>query len=219
MTAPPADRQLLRLGVLISGGGSTLMNLHATIQARRLRGARIDTVVSSRARVAGVSRAQEAGLPVTIIRPIDYPSNQAFSAALAEHLRATGVDLVVMAGFLVFWDFPPDFAGRIINIHPALLPRFGGQGMHGHHVHEAVIAAGVPETGCTVHLVDHEYDHGPILAQTRVACRPDDTPESLAERVQEAERDLYPRVIQRVADHGLAWLTATAQGSRQAPQL
>jgi phosphoribosylglycinamide formyltransferase 1 len=195
------------------------MHLHAAIQSDRLRDARIDSVVSSRARVAGVKRAHEAGLPVTIIRPIDYPSNQAFSATLAEHLRAVGVDLVVMAGFLVFWDFPPDFNGRIINIHPALLPRFGGQGMHGHHVHEAVIAAGVPETGCTVHLVDHEYDHGPVLAQTRVARRPDDTPESLAERVQQAERDLYPRVIQQVADHGLAWLTTTAQRSRQTSEL
>jgi folate-dependent phosphoribosylglycinamide formyltransferase PurN len=101
---------------------------------------------------------------------------------------------------------PPRYAGRVLNIHPALLPRFGGRGFWGHHVHEAVLAAGVTESGCTVHLVDTEYDHGPIVAQRRVPVLPGDTPDTLAERVGVAERELYPHVIQQVANQGLEWL-------------
>jgi phosphoribosylglycinamide formyltransferase-1 len=105
-----------------------------------------------------------------------------------------------------FWRLPPRYEGRVLNIHPALLPKFGGRGMHGGHVHAAVLAAGDRESGCTVHLVDLEYDHGSIVAQRRVPVLPGDTVDTLAERVQAAERELYPEIVQAVADRGLEWL-------------
>ena len=114
--------------------------------------------------------------------------------------------LVLMAGFMRYWRLPPRWQGRVLNIHPALLPRFGGRGMYGGHVHAAVLAAGERESGCTVHLVDLEYDHGPIVAQRRVPVLPGDTPDTLADRVQAAERELYPEVVQAVVERGLEWL-------------
>ncbi len=190
----------LRIGVLLSGGGTTLANLIDRIGDGRLRGVRITCVISSRAAVRGVEIARQAGLPTTILRLRDFADPAAFSEAIAERLRAAEVELVVMAGFLCHWKLPVDFAGRTINVHPALLPHYGGRGMYGHHVHAAVLAAGERESGCTVHFVDDEYDHGPTIAQRRVAVQPNDTPESLAERVMAQERELYPEVIQQFAD-------------------
>ncbi len=196
----------LRLGVLISGGGTTLENLVVRIADGRLHGVTIAQVVSSRGGVRGVEIARRAGLPLEIIRPRDFPDIDAFSRALGGAVDRARVDLVVMAGFLCLWRIPAHLQGRVLNIHPALLPKFGGKGMYGRHVHEAVLAAGVQESGCTVHLADDQYDHGPILAQRRVPVRPDDDPETLAERVGRAERELYPEIIQRVADRGFWWL-------------
>ena len=197
---------MLRLGVLVSGAGATLENLVQRIRAGRLRNAEIALVISSRSAVRGVEIARAAGLPLEIVRKRDHPDEAAFSAAIARMLDRATVDLAVLAGFLCFWRLPPRYDGRVLNVHPALLPRFGGKGMYGRHVHAAVLAAGVTESGCTVHLVDNEYDHGPIVAQARVPVQSADTPETLAQRVMAAERELYPRVIQQVADHGLAWL-------------
>ncbi len=197
---------MLRLGVLVSGAGATLENLVQRIRDGRLRNAEIALVISSRSAVRGVEIARAAGLPLEIVRKRDHPDEAAFSAAIARMLDRATVDLAVLAGFLCFWRLPPRYDGRVLNIHPALLPRFGGKGMYGRHVHAAVHAAGVTESGCTVHLVDNEYDHGPIVAQARVPVQSADTPETLAQRVMAAERELYPRVIQQVADHGLAWL-------------
>lgn len=196
----------LKLGVLISGGGSTLENLIERIRDRRLSGVEIRLVISSRSTVRGVEIARAAGLPLEIIRKKDHPDGAAFSDALTAALDRAGVDLVVLAGFLCFWQVPQHYQGRVLNIHPALLPHFGGQGMYGLRVHEAVLSAGVTESGCTVHLVDNQYDHGPIVGQTRVPVRPADTPTSLAERVGVAERELYPRIIQQVAERGIEWL-------------
>ncbi len=201
----------LRLGVLVSGGGTTLANLIECIADGRLRNVEITRVISSRGTVRGVDIAREAGLPLEIIRKRDYSDASAFSHAIIRALDAARVDLIAMGGFLCFWHIPPHYENRVLNIHPALLPSFGGRGMYGHHVHEAVLAAGVSESGCTVHLADNEYDHGPTVAQTRVPVRRDDTPESLAARVGVAERELYPYVIQQVADHGLSWLTCPAE--------
>ena len=197
---------MLRLGVLVSGAGATLENLVQRIRDGRLRNAEIALVISSRSAVRGVEIARAAGLPLEIVRKRDHPDEAAFSAAIARTLDRATVDLAVLAGFLCFWRLPPRYDGRVLNIHPALLPRFGGKGMYGRHVHAAVHAAGVTESGCTVHLVDNEYDHGPIVAQARVPVQSADTPETLAQRVMAAERELYPRVIQQIADHGLAWL-------------
>lgn len=212
--ATPADP--LRIGVLISGGGTTLDNLIRRIADGRLTSVRIALVVSSRAAVGGVDIARRAGLPVEIVRPRDFPDSVAFSRQLAEHLDHAGVELVVMAGFLALWHVPPRYDGRVLNIHPALLPRFGGPGMYGRHVHEAVLAAGCVESGCTVHLADNEYDHGPIVAQQRVPVRPGDTPDSLAERVMATERELYPALIQRVASEGVNLLPKLAAAWRAA---
>jgi len=196
----------LRLGVLISGGGTTLENLIRRIRDGRLRGVRIALVISSRGAVRGVTIAREAGLPVEVIRRRDYADEESFSAAISAALDQVAADLVVLAGFLCHWRLPERYFGRALNIHPALLPKFGGKGMYGRHVHEAVLAAGETESGCTVHLVDDQYDHGPIIAQARVPVLPNDTPDTLAERVMAAERELYPQVIQQVADHGVQWL-------------
>lgn len=198
----------LQIGVLISGGGSTLENLIQCLAEGTLRHVRIAVVASSRSAVRGVEIARSAGLPLEVVRPRDFSEDAAFADALATVLDRAGVELVVMGGYLCLWRFPPRYAGRVLNIHPALLPNFGGRGLYGRHVHEAVLASGATESGCTVHLVDHQYDHGPIVAQSRVPVLPGDTPDTLAARVGEAERKLYPAVIQRVADNGLDWLRA-----------
>jgi phosphoribosylglycinamide formyltransferase-1 len=216
---PATDRPQLRIGVLISGAGSTLQNLVERIGAQRLPGVNIAVVISSRAEVRGVEVARAAGLPLEIIRRRDFPDDRSFSAALTRCLRAHGVELVVFGGFLCYWHVPVEYAGRTLNIHPALLPGFGGRGMHGRHVHEAVLAAGATESGCTVHVVDEEYDHGPIVAQRRVPVLPGDSPETLAARVAEQERELYPAVLQRIAEEGLDWLTrASGRGVPLNPQ-
>lgn len=206
MSADMSQHATLRLGVLISGGGTTLENLVERIHDGRLRGVEIGLVISSRSAVRGVEIARRANLPLEIIRSRDHADEAAFSEALTAALDRAGVNLVLLAGFLCFWRLPSRYVGRVLNIHPALLPRFGGRGFYGRRVHEAVLAAGGSESGCTVHLVDNQYDHGPIVAQATVPIYPDDAPATLAERVGQAERELYPQVIQQVADHGLAWL-------------
>jgi formyltetrahydrofolate-dependent phosphoribosylglycinamide formyltransferase len=213
---PPAftESNPLRLGVLISGSGTTLENLTERSADGRLRNVRFELVVSSRGAVRGVEIARRAELPLAIIRKRDFADVSEFSQALTDALDAARVDLVVMAGFLCLWQFPPRYEGRVLNIHPALLPSFGGQGMYGLRVHRAVLAAGVTESGCTVHLADAQYDHGPIVAQARVPVQAGDTPESLAARVGEVERELYPRVIQGVADRGLSWLAGQVRAPR-----
>lgn len=208
----------MRIGVLISGGGSTLANLIDCTRDGRLRGVEIVRVVSSRRAVRGVEIARDAGLPTEVVRRRDFSGDAAFSERINETLSAARPDLIVMGGFLCYWCVPPCYAQRAINIHPSLLPAFGGQGMFGERVHAAVLRAGGRESGCTVHIVDEQYDHGPIVAQARVAVLPGDTPASLAARVGDAERALYPQVIQSAADHGVAWLADEAQRFASAPR-
>lgn len=181
-----------RLAVLLSGGGSTLQNLLDRTADGRLA-ASVVGVVSSRPDVLGVERARRAGVPVVVACEKDTRSDVAFAAA-----REWAADLVVCAGWVHLLKVPPDFAGRVLNVHPSLLPKFGGKGMYGRRVHEAVLAAGETESGCTVHLVDDTYDTGPVVLQRRVPVLSSDTPESLAERVQEAEREALPEGITMV---------------------
>ncbi len=181
----------LRLAVLLSGGGRTMENLHEQLRDQHID-ARIDVVVSSRADVAGIERAKQCGLPVVIIERKKL-SSDAFQAELTEAVKS--VDLVCMAGFLSLWHIPEEFLGRVMNIHPALLPEFGGRGMFGHHVHKAVIAAGNKESGCTVHFCDNLYDHGPIVLQRKVVVKNNDTPETLAAKVFEQECVAYPEAV------------------------
>ncbi len=184
-----------RIAVLISGSGTTLQNLIDRIADGRLPGVEIAVVISSRANVAGVERAQAAGLPVDIIRVKDNPDVDKFSDQITLTLDAYAVDLVVQAGWLCYWKLPNRWLGKVINIHPALLPKFGGKGFYGTRVHEAVLAAGESETGATVHWVDNEYDHGKIISQDVLDIEPDTAPDSLADQVQALERELLPTTI------------------------
>jgi len=202
VAAPGARQRRVRLGVLISGGGRTLLNIHEDIQRGRLN-AEIPLVISSRSTVAGVERARNAGLRVGVVRKKDFPDVESFSRGLAEELDAAKVDLVVQGGWLCLWRIPPQYENRVMNIHPALLPSFGGQGMWGHHVHEAVLAAGCKVSGCTVHFCTNEYDKGPIIVQRTCPVADDDTPDTLADRVFEQECLAYPQAIQLFAEDRL----------------
>lgn len=189
----------LRLGVLISGGGTTLQNL-AEVIAKGELDAEIACVIASNAACFGIERAKRLNLPVHVITRKTAGTLEAFSDGIADTLRRYSVDLALMAGFLSLWTIPADFEGRVLNIHPALLPKFGGKGMHGHHVHEAVLAAGETESGCTVHFADNTYDTGPIILQKKVPVLPGDTADALAARVFEQERLAYPEAIRLVAE-------------------
>ncbi len=182
--------------MLISGGGRTLLNLHEHISAGTLN-ATIQVVIGSRGDVLGVQRSRELHLPTIIVERRNL-SPEAFQQGISR--AVAGVDLVCMAGFLSLWRIPDEFYGRVMNIHPALLPEFGGHGMYGRRVHEAVIAAGKTVSGCTVHFCDNEYDHGPIILQRKVPVLPDDTPDVLAARVFTQECIAYPEAIRLFAD-------------------
>jgi phosphoribosylglycinamide formyltransferase-1 len=192
----------IRLAVLLSGGGTTLQNLIDRIADGRLA-ARIVCVVSSRADAFGLERARRAGLPAHAVERKACASREEFGARILGHCREAGAELVCMAGFLQLLPIPADFLGRVMNIHPALLPAFGGKGYHGLRVHEAALEAGVKVSGCTVHFADNEYDHGPIILQQVVAVEEDDTPESLQARVFGQECEAYPEAITLFADGGL----------------
>jgi formyltetrahydrofolate-dependent phosphoribosylglycinamide formyltransferase len=189
----------IRLGVLISGGGTTLINLVECIKHGKLN-AEVAVVISSRSTVAGVDRARAAGLNVKIIRKKYYPDIDEFSKLIEQELVAANVELVVQGGWLCLWKIPPRFENKVMNIHPALLPNFGGQGMWGHHVHEAVLRAGCRVSGCTVHFCTNEYDNGPIIVQRCCPVKDDDTPETLAARVFEQECIAYPEAIRLFAE-------------------
>ena len=189
----------VRLAVLLSGSGRTLQNLIDRIADGRLSAA-IEIVLANSPDAYGLVRAQRAGLPAQVIDHRAFPSHEAFNDALFQALAPYPVDLIVLAGFLRRIILPDAWRGRILNIHPALLPGFGGRGFYGHRVHEAVLAAGAAESGCTVHYVDEHYDHGPILVQKRVPVLPGDTPDSLAARVFEAECEAYPEAIRLWAE-------------------
>ena len=190
---------MLRIAVLLSGTGRSLDNLLQEIGAGRLS-AEITVVVGSKADAYGLVRAREYGVDAVAVPRRDYDDLEAFNAAVNAVLLPYGVELVVLAGFLSLYQPPPDLAGRVMNIHPALLPSFGGQGFYGDRVHQAVLASGVKVSGCTVHFADAAYDRGPIILQTAVPVLEDDTVPSLAARVFEAECKAYPRAIQLYAD-------------------
>ena len=211
----------IRLGVLISGGGTTLTNILDYIKTGRLN-AEIPLVISSRSTISGVEKAKTAGLTVKIIRKKDLPDIDEFSKRIEEELVAANVDLVVQGGWLCFWKIPPRYLPRpsdgpgeyrVMNIHPALLPSpthpqyrrwarasFGGKGMFGHHVHEAVLNAGCKISGCTVHFCTNKYDKGPIILQLSCEVKDDDTPETLAARVFGQECIAYPHAIKLFAE-------------------
>jgi formyltetrahydrofolate-dependent phosphoribosylglycinamide formyltransferase len=188
----------IRLAVLLSGSGTTLQNLLDRIADGRLA-AQVVAVVSSSGAAFGVERAQRAGIPVTVVERKGLPTREEFSRRIFDACRGAGADLVCMGGFLQLVQIPPDFSGRVMNIHPSLIPAFCGKGFHGLFVHRTALDAGVRVSGCTVHFADNEYDHGPIILQRVVPVEDEDTPESLAARIFTAECAAYPEAIRLFA--------------------
>jgi formyltetrahydrofolate-dependent phosphoribosylglycinamide formyltransferase len=189
----------IRLAVLLSAGGTTLQNLLDRIADGRLR-AQITLVISSRDDAFGLRRAEGAGVPTAVVERKACASRAEFSERIFTLCRQAQADLVCLAGFLQLLHIPDDFQGRVMNIHPALIPAFCGKGYYGHHVHEAVLASGVKVSGCTVHFADTVYDHGPIILQRVVPVLDDDTPDALAARVFAQECEAYPEAIHLFAE-------------------
>lgn len=183
----------IRLAVCVSGGGTTLQNLIDRIASSQLK-AEVVQVIASRQRIGAITRAAAAGLSVVVIRR-GARSVGEHSAAIFEQVRTARADLVVLGGFLPLLEIPEDFRGRVINVHPSLIPAFSGQGYHGLHVHRAAIEWGVKLSGCTIHFVDDTYDTGPIIFQLPVPVLATDTPASLAARVFDAESEALPEAI------------------------
>ncbi len=190
---PPITNPPIRLAVCVSGGGTTFQNLQDRIADGRLR-AKVVRVIASRPGIGAIGRAKAAGVPVTVVergkRPVEAFSDEVFGA-----VRDARADLVVLGGFLSLLRIPADYADRVVNVHPSLIPAFCGMGFHGESVHRAAIEAGVKISGCTVHFADQTYDTGPIIVQRPVPVLDDDTPRTLAARVFEAECEALPEAI------------------------
>ncbi|MDA7950119.1 MAG: phosphoribosylglycinamide formyltransferase [Pirellulaceae bacterium] len=182
--------------VMISGGGTTLRNLLEVIKRGELD-LDIKLVISSRASAKGLDYAKKANIPTLIVSRRESTDTETFSGVIFDACRNVGAELVVMGGFLQHILIPSDFKNKVINIHPSLLPAFSGKGYYGLRVHQAVLDFGVKVTGCTIHFVDNEYDHGPIIAQYPVEVLKSDDVTSLAARVFEVECRAYPDILQR----------------------
>ncbi len=190
---------MVRIGVLVSGGGTNLQQLIDAQAAGKLGGGKIVTVISSKPGVFALERAQRAGIEAVTLSRKEYPDVETYSQALITALRERDVELVVLSGFLTTTSdsFVQAFPNRVMNVHPALLPAFGGKGYYGLHVHEAVLQRGAKLTGATVHFANEVCDGGPIILQKAVEVKEGDTPEILQKRVmEEAEWQLLPRAVE-----------------------
>lgn len=189
------------MGVLASGRGSNLRAIVEAIDQGRLN-AQVRVVVSNKAQAGALDFARQRGVPAIFLSPEEYPSPETFDQKLLQVFEAHGVDFVALAGYLKLISpaMIARYRNRIVNIHPALLPSFGGKGMYGLRVHEAVLDYGCKVTGVTVHIVDEQYDHGPVVLQRCVEVRDDDTPETLAERVLRIEHQIYAEALQLFAE-------------------
>jgi phosphoribosylglycinamide formyltransferase 1 len=188
----------LRIAVLLSGEGTSLENLLERIEASEVPG-QVVLVLASKAGAGGLARAQRRGIPAVAVPRKQFRDVKAFNDALHAELERHDPDLVLLLGFLSPFELRGRYEGRTLNVHPALIPAFSGKGFYGERVHEAVLASGVKLSGATVHFVDEEYDHGPIVLQRSVPVRDDDTPETLAARVQALERELIPEAVRLFA--------------------
>lgn len=204
---PPRDPPILdppiRLAVCVSGGGTTLQNLLDRIADRTLE-AEIALVVASRPGIGAIDRATAAGVKKVVTATRRSATLEAFSQTVFDAVRRESVDLVILGGFLSLIMIPDEYQGRVMNVHPALIPAFCGKGYHGEAVHRAAIEAGVKLSGCTVHFADNTYDTGPIIAQSAVPVLDDDTPATLAARVFQAECLALPAAIRAYAAGRLA---------------
>ena len=194
---------MLRLAVLVSGGGTNLQAIMDAIDSGKITNAEIVTVISNNAGAYALERAKNYGVEALLLSPKDYPDREAFNLALRDALVERKIDLVVLAGYLVV--VPPvvirEFENRIINIHPSLIPSFCGTGCYGLHVHEKALDRGVKVSGATVHFVDEGTDTGPIIMQKAVEVEQDDTPQTLQRRIMEqAEWVILPQVIDLIAN-------------------
>jgi phosphoribosylglycinamide formyltransferase-1 len=189
---------LLPIAVLISGGGTTLKNLIER-QRRSELPVEFRLVVSSNPAAKGLALAQAESIPTEVIRRRSFSDGESHSLAMFEAIRISGARWVIMGGYLEHLLIPVDFENRVLNIHPSLIPAFCGKGMYGLHVHQAAIDFGVKISGCTVHFVDNQYDHGPILMQRACEVLEGDTAETLQKRVFELECDALPEAIARIA--------------------
>ena len=187
-----------RIAVLISGGGTTLRNFIEKIDAGQLP-VEIALVISSSPAARGLQFANDHNIPSIVLERDKSADQDIFSREIFNRCRRARADLIVMAGFLKRITIPEDFTHRVVNIHPALIPSFCGEGFYGHHVHQAVLNYGAKLSGCTVHFADNQYDHGPVILQRAVPVLDDDTPDSLAARVFEAECEAYPEALQLIA--------------------
>jgi len=193
----------VRVAVLVSGGGSNLQAILDAQKSGKLPGITVVLVLSSKADAYALTRARNSGIDTAIVERKAFPSEESAQAAVLEKLEQSRADVVCLAGYMrkLGAGIVRRYKGRILNIHPALLPKFGGPGMYGPHVHEAVLAAHEKESGCSVHVVDEEYDHGPVLAQAKVPVLQNDTVETLAARVLEQEHMLYPKILREFSEN------------------
>jgi len=193
----------VKIAVLLSGSGTTLENVFSRVEQGEID-ASVEIVIGTKKSAYGLVRAEKRSVPTEVIQPGDFENTDEFSRALTGVIDTYSVDLIVLAGFMFLYRIPESYAGKVMNIHPALIPAFCGKGYYGHHVHEAVLERGVKITGCTVHFVDNVYDNGPIILQKAVEVKDDDTTDSLAERVQAAEREAYPEAIRLFSEGRLS---------------
>jgi phosphoribosylglycinamide formyltransferase 1 len=190
---PPIVGSPIRLAVCVSGEGTTLQNLINRIRLRRLN-AEIVQVVASRPRIGAIARAEAAGIPLALAS-YNARSKSEFSTSVFDPIRHSDADLVVLAGFLALVKIPPDYKGRVINVHPSLIPAFCGKGYYGGKVHNAVLEMGVKISGCTIHFADDAYDNGPIILQRAVPVLEGDTVDTLSARVFKEECKALPEAI------------------------
>lgn len=195
---------MLKVGVLVSGGGTNLQAILDAIDAGRVKNAKVSFVFSNNANAYALERAKNAGIEAMALSPSSFETREEFNQAMLRALKERNLDLIVLAGFLV--KIPPEmveaFRGRIINIHPSLIPSFCGIGYYGLKVHEAALKRGVKVTGATVHYVDEGMDSGPIILQRAVEVKSGDTPKRLQQRVmEEAEWVILPQAIHQIANN------------------
>ena len=195
---PPIFDSPIRLAVCVSGEGTTLQNLIDQIRSKRLR-AELVQVVASRPRIGAIARAEAAGIPLALASR-SAQSISEFSASVFGPIRHSAADLVILGGFLALVKIPRDYKGRVLNVHPALVPSFCGRGYYGAKVHKAVLGTGVKFSGCTVHFADDSYDNGPIISQRTVPVLDGDTVEALAARVFKEECSALPEAITLYAE-------------------
>lgn len=193
------DIKPLNLAVLISGSGTTLQNIIDKIDNKTLN-VKLQIVISSSPDAYGIKRAKLNNIPVAVVQYKDYNDAVKFSNTILNKIEKYPVDLIILAGFLHLFKIPEKYTGKVMNIHPGLIPAFCGKGYYGHHVHKAVIESGVKVSGCTVHFVDNEYDRGPIIIQRVVQVDTNDTADTLAQKVFKEECIAYPEAIRLFAE-------------------